>query len=171
MILFIKNHIIWFPSVQHCNWFGFRISLSLSREGAIFRDEIENYFSCSRLARRDQDYHMTILVFRDENEIPFCYSHVSRRDRDFRKSFLVVEREKMKLTLVENSWDREFSLTSGLGPLRSCSSAGEIQRQAQQWSLTPPCWKTSTFPKLITRRPLVRWFVAKSRTATGSVRR
>ena len=27
MILFIKNHIIWFPSVQHCNWFGFRISL------------------------------------------------------------------------------------------------------------------------------------------------
>ena len=112
MILFIKNHIIWFPSVQHCNWFGFRISRSLSREGAIFRDEIENYFSCSRLARRDRDYHMTILVFRDENEIPFCYSHVSRRDRDFRKSFLVVEREKMKLTLVENSRDREFSLTS-----------------------------------------------------------
>ena len=112
MILFIKNHIIWFPSVQHCNWFGSRISLSLSREGAIFRDEIENYFSCSRLARRDRDYHMTILVFRDENEIPFCYSHVSRRDRDFRKSFLVVEREKMKLTLVENSRDREFSLTS-----------------------------------------------------------
>ena len=57
---------------------------------------------------------MTILVFRDENEIPFCYSHVSRRDRDFRKSFLVVEREKMKLTLVENSRDREFSLTSGV---------------------------------------------------------
>ena len=113
MILFIKNHIIWFPSVQHCNWFGFRISLSLSREGAIFWDKIENYFSCSRLARRDRDYHMTILVFRDENEIPFCYSHVSRRDRDFRKSFLVVEREKMKLTLVENSRDREFSLTSG----------------------------------------------------------
>ena len=112
MILFIKNHIIWFPSVQHCNWFGFRISLSLSREGAIFRDDIVNYFSCSRLARRDPDYHMTILVFRDENEIPFCYSHVSRRDRDFRKSFLVVEREKMKLTLVENSRDREFSLTS-----------------------------------------------------------
>ena len=114
MILFIKNHIIWFPSVQHCNWFGFRISLSLSREGAIFRDEIENYFSCSRLARRDRDYHMTILVFRDENEIPFCYSHVSRRDRDFRNSFLMVEREKMKLTLVENSRDREFSLTSDL---------------------------------------------------------
>ena len=58
---------------------------------------------------------MTILVFRDENEIPFCYSHVSRRDRDFRKSFLVVEREKMKLTLVENSRDREFSLTSDSG--------------------------------------------------------
>ena len=100
------------PAVQLCNWFGFRTSLTLSREGAIFRDEIENYFSCSRLARRDRDYHMTILVFRDENEIPLCYSHVSRRDRDFRKSSLVVEREKMKLTLVENSRDREFSLTS-----------------------------------------------------------
>ena len=71
MILFIKNHIIWFPSVQHCNWFGFRISLSLSWEGAIFRDEIENYFSYSRLARRDPDYHMTILVIRDENEITY----------------------------------------------------------------------------------------------------
>ena len=101
---------LWLPAVQPCNWVGFRISLS--REGAIFRDEIENYFSCSRLARRDRDYHMTILVFRDENEIPLCYSHVSRRDRDFRKSSLVVEREKMKLTLVENSRDREFSLTS-----------------------------------------------------------
>ena len=100
------------PAVQLCYCVGFRISLSLSREGAIFRDEIENYFSCSRLARRDRDYHMTILVFRDENEIPFCYSHVSRRDRDFRKSFLVVEREKMKLTPTENSRDREFSLTS-----------------------------------------------------------
>ena len=82
-------------SVQPCNWVV--ISLSLSRESAIFRDEIENYFSCSHLARRDRDYHMTILVFRDENEIPFCYSHVSRRDRDFRKLFLMVEREKMKL--------------------------------------------------------------------------
>ena len=78
-----------------------------------FRYEIENYFSCSHLARRDCDYHMIILVFRDENEITYCYSHVSRRDRDFRKSFLVVEREKMKLTLIENSRDREFSLTSG----------------------------------------------------------
>jgi hypothetical protein len=103
-----------FVQPWHCNWFGFRISLSLSREGAIFRDEIENYFSCSRLARRDRDYHLTILVLRDENEIPFCYSHVSRRDRDFRKSFLVVEREKMKLTLDENSRDREFSLCSAL---------------------------------------------------------
>ena len=55
---------------------------------------------------------MTILLFRDENEITYCYSHVSRQDRDLRKSFLVVEREKMKLTLVENSRDREFSLTS-----------------------------------------------------------
>ena len=110
----ITSFCFQLPAVQLCYWVGFRISLSLSREGAIFWDEIENYFSCSRLARRDRDYHMTILVFRDENEIPFCYSHVSRPDRDFRKSFLVVEQEKMKLTLVENSRDREFSLTSGV---------------------------------------------------------
>ena len=104
--LFIKNYII-------CNRVGFRISLPLSREGAMFRDKIENYFSYSHLARRDRDYHMIIFVFRDENEITYCYSHVSRQNWDFRKSFLVVEREKMKLTLVENSWDREFSLNSG----------------------------------------------------------
>ena len=55
---------------------------------------------------------MTILVFRDENEITYCYSRVLRRDRDFKKSFPVVKREKMKLTLVENSQDREFSLKS-----------------------------------------------------------
>ena len=55
-------------------WVGFRISLSLS---AIFRDKIENYFSCPHLARQDRDYHMTILVFRDENKITHCYSHVS----------------------------------------------------------------------------------------------
>ena len=70
--LFIKNHIMCFPSLQPCNWIGFRISLSLSRESAIFRDEIENYFSCSHPARRDRDYQMTILVFRDENEIRYC---------------------------------------------------------------------------------------------------
>ena len=64
--LFIKNHNMCFPSLQPCNWIGFRISLSLSRESAIFQDEIDNYFSCSHLARRDRDYHMTILVFREE---------------------------------------------------------------------------------------------------------
>ena len=52
-----------------------------------FRYEIENYFSCSHLARRDCDYHMIILVFRDENKITYCYSHASRRDRDFRYHF------------------------------------------------------------------------------------
>ena len=57
-------------------------SHSLIRKGAIFRDDIENYFSCSHLARRDRDYHMIILVFPDENEITYCCSHVSRRDRD-----------------------------------------------------------------------------------------
>ena len=107
--MFKKNALFLHDGFPY--WVGFRISLS--REGAIFQDKIENYLSCSRLARRDRDYHMTILVFRDEDEITYCYSHVSRRDRDFRKSFLVVEREKMKLTLVENSRDQEFSLTSG----------------------------------------------------------
>ena len=33
--LFVKNHIICFPSLQPC-WVGFKISLSLSRESAIF---------------------------------------------------------------------------------------------------------------------------------------
>ena len=96
--------------VVHPHFLRFRISLS--REGKIFGDEIENYFSCSHLATRDRDYHTTIFVFRDENEITYCYSHVLRRDRELRKSFLLVEREKMKLTLAENSRDREFSLTS-----------------------------------------------------------
>ena len=109
------------PQYQYC-YLDLVISLPLSGESAIFRDEIENYFSCSRLARRDRDYHMTILIFWDENEIPFCYSHVSRRDRDFRKSFLVVEREKMKLTLVENSRDREFSLTSEMAQNKEIES-------------------------------------------------
>ena len=103
--LLIKNHIIWY------HWVGFRISLSLSREGAIFEMRLRIYFSCSHLARRDRDYHKTILVFRDENETKYCYSHVSRRDRDFRKLFLVVEREKIKVTFVKNSRDREFLLT------------------------------------------------------------
>ena len=64
--------------VVHRYLLGFRISLSLWRKGTIFRDEIENYCSCSHLARRDGDYHKTILVFRDENEITYIYSHVSR---------------------------------------------------------------------------------------------
>ena len=38
-------HLVYYCllcSVQPCYWVGFKISLS--REGAIFRDEIENYF-------------------------------------------------------------------------------------------------------------------------------
>ena len=111
----LVQFIIWVsesPSLQSSSLWS---PESLSKtQSAMFRDKIKNYFSCSHLARQDRDYHMTILVFRDDNEITHCYSHVSRRDRDFRKSFLVVEREKMKLTLVENSRDREFSLTSGV---------------------------------------------------------
>ena len=108
----VRSFCFQLPAVQLCYWVGFRISLSLSREGAIFREEIKNYFSCSQLARRDRDYNMTILVFWDKNKITYCYSWVLRRDRDFRKAFLVAEREKMKLTLVDNSRDREFSLNS-----------------------------------------------------------
>ena len=126
--------------MQHCNWFGFRISLSLSWEDAIFRDEIENYFSCSRLARRDRDYHKTILIFRDESEIPFCHSHVSRRDRDFRKSFLMVEREKMRLTLVENSRDREFSLTSGVEMRKAVKLVNVMSPTGgSNWTPLRPC--------------------------------
>ena len=62
--LFIKNHIIRFPSVQSNILVGFKISLS--RESTIFRNEIEVFFFCSHLARQDRDYHKTILVFGDE---------------------------------------------------------------------------------------------------------
>ena len=63
--------------------------------------------SIGHLARRDRDYHMTILVFRDENEIIHRNSCVSRRDRDFRKSFLMVEKKwswlSSRISGVENS--------------------------------------------------------------------
>ena len=114
--------------VVHPHVLGFRISLS--REGTIFRDEIENYFSCSHLARRDRDYHMTILVIRDESRITYFCSPVSRRDRDLRKSFLVVGWKKMKLTLVENSRDRGFSLTSGSNQLQIL-----YPQAAREWSV------------------------------------
>ena len=66
--LLMKNHFIWFPSVQPCNWVGFRISLSLSREGSIFWDKIENFFLA--------------LIWRDEIEIiiwPFSYFETRTR--------------------------------------------------------------------------------------------
>ena len=96
--------------MQHCNWFGFRISLS--REGAIFRDEIENYFPCSRLARRERYFHMIILVFRDENEITQYHSHVLRRDRDLENHFSWSS-EKNQADFHESSRDQELSLTFG----------------------------------------------------------
>ena len=58
---------------------------------------------------------MTIFLFRDETEITYYNSRISRQDQDFRKLFLVVEQEQMKLTLVENSLDREFLLNSVVG--------------------------------------------------------
>ena len=70
----------------------------------MFRDEIENYFSRSDLAKRDRDYHMIILVLRDENEITYCYSHVPRRDQDLRILFLMAE-QKNQGGSHENSRD------------------------------------------------------------------
>ena len=71
-------------------------------EGAIFRDEIENYIRCSHLARRDRDFHFIILMFRDEIEITYCYSHVSRRERETQIEFLKVEREKSQSILTRS---------------------------------------------------------------------
>ena len=71
-------------------------------EGAIFRDEIENYINCSHLARRDRDFHFIILMFRDEIEITYCYSHVSRRERETQIECLKVEREKCQSILTRS---------------------------------------------------------------------
>ena len=71
-------------------------------ESAIFRDEIENYITCSHLARQDRDFHFIILMFRDENEIIYCYSHVSRRERETQIEFLKVEREKCQSILTRS---------------------------------------------------------------------
>ena len=71
-------------------------------EGAIFRDEIENYITCSHLARRDRDFHFIILMFRDEIENTYCNSHVSRRERERRIEFLRVEREKSHSNLMRS---------------------------------------------------------------------
>ena len=130
-------------------------TLTLERRYKFWRRDWELFF-CSHLARRNQDYHVTILVFRDENKITYCYSNVSRQDWDFRKSFLVVEREKMKLTLVENSRDREFLLTyasSMLCPYRSKKLVQPARKIAQhsfsEIIITEPKqWRAVTNEKL-----------------------
>lgn len=53
----------------------------------------QELFSCSHLARRDQDCDMTIILLRDENETTYCYTRVSRRDREFRNSFRARKNE------------------------------------------------------------------------------
>ena len=77
--LFIKNHIIRFPSVQSNILVGFKISLS--RESTIFRNEIEVFFFAltwrdkieiiirpfSYLETRTR-VHIATLMFRDEIE-------------------------------------------------------------------------------------------------------
>ena len=72
------------------------------KEGTIFRDEIENYITCSHLARQDQDFDFIILMFRDEIEITYCYSHVSRREQETQIEFLKVAREKSQSILTRS---------------------------------------------------------------------
>ena len=96
MILFIKNHITWFPSVQHCNWFGFRISLSLSRDGAIFRDEIENYFFLlsydhSRISRRERDSILLLSCFETRSRLQKIISRGRARKKKLNFWFLNFE--------------------------------------------------------------------------------
>ena len=67
----------------------------------IWRNEIEIIiWSFSYFETRTR-LHIVILMFRDEIET-------------LENHFSVVEREKMNPTLVENSQDQEFSLTSGV---------------------------------------------------------
>ena len=71
-------------------------------ESAIFWDKIDNYITCSHLARRDRDFHFIILMFRDEIEITYCYSHVSRREWETQIECLKVEREKYQSILTRS---------------------------------------------------------------------
>ena len=73
------------PALQPCNWVGFRISLSLSREGAI-------------------------LIFQDENEITYCCSLVSR----LMKIITHGRARKNETDSHENFRGGEFSLNSDL---------------------------------------------------------
>ena len=109
---FIRNLIIWFSSVQlqPYNWVWFRISLLLSRESAIFRDEIGNYFLT--LTWRDEieiiiwpfsyfekrtRLQIVILMFRDEIETSenhfSCWARKNQADsrREFPISRILVE--------------------------------------------------------------------------------
>ena len=107
LIIFQKSYHLVYDCLLCSPVIGLDLE-SHSREKVQFVETRSRIIFLALLARRDRDYHMTILIFRDENEITYCYSRVSRRDRDFKKSFLMVEREKMKLTLtrihgIENS--------------------------------------------------------------------
>ena len=89
---------------------GLDFIISLSREGAIFRDEIENYFSCSR---RDRDYHMTIHILRRERDYILLFSCFETRWR-LQKIISHGPARKNEADSHENSRDREFSLSSAL---------------------------------------------------------
>ena len=123
-------------AVQLCNWVGFRNPLSLSKEGAIFWDQIKNYFLA--LTWRDEikiviwplfyyetrtRLHIVILVFRDEIESLEIH----------------FEREKMKLTLIENSRDQEFSLNSTVHPLLNIFISFQMKREWHGSNLVRHC--------------------------------
>ena len=117
--LLIKNHITWFPSVQPCNWVGFRISLSLSREGSIFWDKIENFFLA--------------LIWRDEIEIiiwPFSYFETRKR---LHIVFLVFRDEVETLDnhflwLSEKKWSLLSSRIPGIENSRWTLGEGPFSR-------------------------------------------
>ena len=77
------------------------------------RDEIENIFLKISSFETKRDLCLINLGVRDENEIFSFKISCFEKGTRITKWNLMVEREKMKLTLVENSRDREFSLTSG----------------------------------------------------------
>ena len=92
-----------YPVVSFCNWVGFRISLS--REGAIFRDEIENYFSCSPLARRYIEIIIGPFSYFKTRAICNCYSCALRREQY--AIVILVFRDKIETLENHNSRTNE----------------------------------------------------------------
>ena len=146
--------VFWTPLMQ--SGIGLDLeSYSHSREKVQYFETFGNYFSCSHLARRDKDYHLTILVFWDENEITYCYSHVSRWDRDFRKSFLGgwerknesdSRREFPGSRILADLWCKRLPVRSGAPPLStsklaiSCFRGGQNEKNQTTHSKKQNGW-------------------------------